>query len=134
MSFHVTVIAITAFYMIAVGVIASFVRRSSNTASGYTEGGRQFPAALIGFLMVSEFIGTAVSVGTAQLSFTKGISAAWNVFALALGFLLFGLVLARKYKQLGLNTISGVLASRYGDNTRIAASVLTIFFFDMFSF
>ena len=67
MSFRVTVFAITAFYIVAVGAIANFVRRSSNTASGYTEGGRQFPAALIGFLMVSEFIGTAVSVGTAQL-------------------------------------------------------------------
>src|SRR3546814_10492155 len=51
---------------------------------------------------------------------------AWNVFALALGFVLLGLILARKYKELGLNTISGVLASRYGQNTRIAASVLTI--------
>src|SRR3546814_7177150 len=51
---------------------------------------------------------------------------AWNVFALALGVFLLGLILARKYKELGLNTISGVLASRYGHNTRIAASVLTI--------
>src|SRR3546814_9178628 len=76
--------------------------------------------------MLSEFIGTAVSVGTAQLGYSKGISAAWNVFALALGFVLLGLILARKYKELGLNTISGVLASRYGQNTRIAASVLKI--------
>src|SRR3546814_8033461 len=44
----------------------------------------------------------------------------------SLGFVLLGLILARKYKELGLNTISGVLASRYGQNTRIAASVLTI--------
>src|SRR3546814_17903169 len=67
-----------------------------------------------------------MSVCTAQLDVSKVISAAWNVFALALGFFLLGLILARKYKELGLNTISGVLASRYGQNTRIAASVLTI--------
>src|SRR3546814_853100 len=126
MSFQVSTIGITLIYMAAVGLIAAYVRRSAITAAGYTEGGRQFPAIIIGFLMVSEFIGTAVSVGTAQLGYSKGISAAWNVFALALGFVLLGLILARKYKELGLNTISGVLASRYGQNTRIAASVLTI--------
>ncbi|MGV6477390.1 sodium:solute symporter family protein, partial [Azotobacter vinelandii] len=35
--------------------------------------------------------------------------------------------LARKYKELGDNTISGVLASNYGERTRIATSLITIF-------
>src|SRR3546814_5962926 len=65
MSFQVSTIGITLIYMAAVGLIAVYVRRSAITAAGYTEGGRQFPAIIIGFLMVSEFIGTPVSVGTA---------------------------------------------------------------------
>src|SRR3546814_17487400 len=117
MSFQVSTIGITLIYMAAVGLIAAYVRRSAITAAGYTEGGRQFPAIIIGFLMVSEFIGTAVCVGTVQLGYSKGISAAWNVFALALGFVLLGLILARTYKEIGLNPISGVLAYRYGQNT-----------------
>ena len=127
MSGQYTVVAITLAYMVCVGFVTLWVRRASNTARGFTEGGRQFPAVLIGFLVASEFIGTGVSVGTSQAGYNQGISAAWNVFALAIGFVLFGIFLAAKYKELGLNTISGVLASRYGEPTRIAASVMTVF-------
>lgn len=120
------VLAITVGYLTVLGLVSFWVRRSSKTAQGYTEGGRQFPAMVIGFLMVSEFIGTAVSVGTAQLGYTVGISAAWNLFALAAGFILFAFILAGKYKELGINTISGVLAACYGERTRFAASCITI--------
>lgn len=125
MSTDAVPVAITIGYMAAVGLISLAIRRSAASAAGFTEGGR-FPAVLVGVLMVSEFIGTAVSVGTAQLGYVSGISAAWNVAALAVGFALFGIVLARKYRQLGINTISGVLASRYGEPTRIASSFITI--------
>lgn len=103
------------------------VRRHSRSANNYTTGGGHFPAFLIGFLVLSEFIGTAVSIGTAQTGFKTGISAAWNLFALALGFVLFAWLLARKYKELGDNTISGVLARNYGQKTRFATSIITIF-------
>lgn len=85
-----------------------------------------FPAAVIGFLMASEFIGTTVSVGTAQKAFESGISAAWNIVALGVGFVLFSVLLARKYRELGELTISGALAQRYGDGVRVATSVVMI--------
>jgi SSS family solute:Na+ symporter len=122
-----TVILIeTAMYLLVLGLVSLAVRRHSRTTKGFTDGGRMFPASLIGFLMVSEFIGTAVSVGTAQTGYVTGISAAWNVFALATGFALFAVFMARKYKELGINTISGVLAATYGEPTRLTASLVTI--------
>lgn len=121
------VLSITAFYMLSLALISFGVRRHSRSANNYTTGGGHFPAFLIGFLMLSEFIGTAVSIGTAQTGFKTGISAAWNLFALALGFVLFAWLLARKYKDLGDNTISGVLSRNYGQKTRFATSIITIF-------
>lgn len=121
------VLSITGLYLVVLGLISLLVRRHSRSANSYTDGGGHFPAVLIAFLMLSEFIGTAVSIGTAQTGFQVGVSAAWNLFALASGFILFAWLLARKYKELGNNTISGVLAHNYGENTRIATSIVTIF-------
>ena len=118
---------VTGIYVVGLAAISLWVRRHARSSGAYTDGGGHFSAALIGFLMLSEFIGTAVSIGTAQTGYQIGISASWNLFALALGFVLFAWLMARRYKQLGLNTISGVLASNYGERTRIATSVITIF-------
>jgi SSS family solute:Na+ symporter len=97
---------------------------TSSRTEGFTNGGRSFPAYLIGFLLMSEFIGTSATLGTAQKAYEVGISAAWNVVALAIGFVLFGLFIAKRFRALGQNTISGALAHTYGDKVRVATSLL----------
>ncbi|WP_297833114.1 sodium:solute symporter family protein, partial [Pseudomonas sp.] len=67
-----------------------------------------------------------VSIGTAQKGFESGISAAWNLVALSMGFLLLALVLVKKYRETGLTTISAILAQNYGESVRYAASILSI--------
>lgn len=118
------VLVMVAGYMALLAAISYVVRRSSKTSEGFTNGGRSFPAFLIGFLLMSEFIGTSATIGTAQSAYEVGISAAWNVVALAIGFVLFGLFIAKRFRKLGHNTISGALAHTYGDGTRLATSVL----------
>jgi SSS family solute:Na+ symporter len=113
-------------YMIVLGTMSFVVRRSSRTSEGFASGGRVFPAALIGFLLMSEFIGTSATLGTAQEAYSVGISAAWNVIALAIGFVLFSLFVAKRYKALGENTISGALARTYGEGVRTATSLIMI--------
>ncbi|AIQ91396.1 Sodium/solute symporter [Methylobacterium oryzae CBMB20] len=76
---------------------------------------------------MSEFIGTATSVGTTQTAYRVGVSAAWNVLALAVGFVLYAILLAPRFKELGENTISGALAKAYGRPTKLATSVIMIF-------
>lgn len=118
--------AVTVAYFAVMSFITYRVRRHANSSSGMTGGGRNFPAYMIGALMLSEFIGSSVSIGTAQMGFELGISAAWNLVALATGFVLLAQVLVKKYKQTGQTTISAILAQTYGEPVRYAASVLTI--------
>jgi SSS family solute:Na+ symporter len=113
-------------YFALMSWITYSVRKHANSSEGMTAGGRNFPAYLIGALMLSEFIGSSVSIGTAQKGYEIGISAAWNLVALSLGFLLLAIVLVKKFKESGQTTISGILASAYGEPVRYAASVLTI--------
>jgi len=118
--------AVTIGYFALMSAITYRVRKHANSSEGMTAGGRNFPAYLIGALLLSEFIGASVSIGTAQKGFELGISAAWNLVALSLGFLLLAFVLVKKYKESGQSTISGILAQAYGEPVRYAASVLTI--------
>jgi len=120
------IVATTVAYFAIMSYITYHVRKHADSSEGMTSGGRNFPAYLIGALLLSEFIGASVSIGTAQKGFELGISAAWNLVALSLGFLLLGIILVRKYKESGQSTISGILAATYGEPVRYAASILTI--------
>jgi SSS family solute:Na+ symporter len=118
------VLLMVAGYMALLAVISVVARRSSRTSEGFASGARVFPAVLIGFLLMSEFIGTSATLGTAQKAYTAGISAAWNVVALAVGFVLFSLLLAKRFKARGENTISAALERTYGEGVRTATSVI----------
>lgn len=118
-------------YLAALSLISVWSLRHSRNAGSYTSGtshgSQAIPAALIGLLLMSEFIGTTASVGTAQYAYQYGVSAGWNVAVLGIGFLVFSFLLARKYKELGENTISAVLARTYGPKVKIATSIIMIF-------
>jgi solute:Na+ symporter, SSS family len=123
-------LAIVVAYMGALGLLTSIVQRSVTTTTSFTSGtssGAGIPALLVGLMLMSEFIGTSASVGTAQEAYVFGISAAWNIIALGAGFLFYGYFLAGKYKASAHNTISGVFAEVYGPSTKIATSLVMIF-------
>ncbi len=123
-------LAIVVGYMVSLGVLTSVVQRSVTTTATFTSGTSGHsgvPAVLVGLMLMSEFIGTSASVGTAQEAYIFGISAAWNIIALSAGFLFYAYFLAGKYKQSGHNTISAVFAGVYGQETKIATSLVMIF-------
>jgi solute:Na+ symporter, SSS family len=122
-------LAIVIAYMAGIGLLTSIVQRSVTNTTTFTSGttGSGVPAVLVGLMLMSEFIGTSASVGTAQEAYVSGISAAWNIISLGAGFLFYAYFLAGKYKNSGHNTISGVFADAYGPSTKIATSLVMIF-------
>lgn len=113
-------------YIIVIAAVSFIARKAGATSEGFVRGGRVFPAAVIGLFMASEVVGTTASIGTAQGAFTYGISAAWNLGALGIGFIVFAVLFARRFKQLDEVTISGALERGYGVGVRRAASVIMI--------
>jgi len=123
-------LAIVVGYMASLGLLTTVVQRSVTTTTTFTSGtsGHSgIPAVLVGLMLMSEFIGTSASVGTAQEAYRFGISASWNIIALGAGFLFYAYFLAGKYKESGHNTISAVFADVYGPQTKIATSLVMIF-------
>ena len=123
-------LAIVVGYMVGLGLLTTVVQRSVTTTTTFTSGTSGHsgvPAVLVGLMLMSEFIGTSASVGTAQEAYRFGISASWNIIALGAGFLFYAYFLAGKYKESGHNTISAVFADVYGPQTKIATSLVMIF-------
>ena len=58
--------AVVVAYFALMSYITYSVRKHANSSEGMTAGGRKYPAYLIGALLLSEFIGSSVSIGTAQ--------------------------------------------------------------------
>jgi SSS family solute:Na+ symporter len=123
-------LAIVMGYMASLGLLTSVIQRSVNTTTTFTSGTSGHsgvPAVLVGLMLMSEFIGTSASVGTAQEAYRFGISASWNIIALGAGFLFYAYFIAGKYKASGHNTISAVFADVYGPPTKIATSLVMMF-------
>src|SRR5689334_2000342 len=75
-------LAIVVGYMASLGLLTTIVQRSVKTTRTFTSGTSGHsgvPAILVGLMLMSEFIGTSASVGTAQEAYKFGISASWNI-------------------------------------------------------
>ncbi|MFH6787291.1 MULTISPECIES: hypothetical protein [Methylobacterium] len=70
------VLSLTMACLAAMGLISVVARRHAGSAGSFTLGGARYPAILIGFLLMSEFIGTVASVGTTQTAVKVGLTAA----------------------------------------------------------
>lgn len=122
-----TVIIVT-MVVLYIALTAWLTARSrSRNSSEFMVGARNLPTVVVGVLMVSEFVGAKSTIGTAQAAFESGMAASWAVLSAAVGFPLFGIILARKLYNSGEYTISGAIFQRYGRSTQLIVSFIMIY-------
>ncbi|KVE85587.1 sodium:solute symporter family protein [Burkholderia cepacia] len=120
-----TIIGIVVVYIVITSLIS--IRLRSRNSEQFMVAGRSMPALVVAILLMSEFIGAKSTVGTSQEAFSAGIAASWSVLAAAIGFLLFGLFMAKRLYASGEFTISGFIAQRYGHGAKLAVSAIMIY-------
>lgn len=123
----VVTLGISILYILITTGIGLYTKKFSKNADHFMTAGRSFGPFVVGVLLMSEFIGTGSTIGTAQTAFSKGISASWNLITLALAFVLFAYTLARKFHERGEYTISGAIAKSYGRGAQLVTSVIMIY-------
>lgn len=123
----IIIFGITTAYVVFCTLYGSWsIRRTKDTGS-FMNTKNQLGPLMVGFLLMSEVIGAASTLGTSQAAFSKGISASWNVLSLGLGYFLYSKLMAARYQSLGVYTISGALASAYGKGMRTVVSLTMIY-------
>lgn len=103
------------------------IRLRSKDSAQFMTAARSLPAVVVGILLMSEFIGSKSTVGTAETSFQYGMGAAWAVVGSAIGYFLYGLFMAKKLYGSGQITISGAIAQKYGKSTKYIVSIIMMY-------
>jgi solute:Na+ symporter, SSS family len=119
------IVAMVVVYIVVTAWIS--IRLRSRTTEQFMVAGRSTPAVVIAILLMSEYIGAKSTIGTSQEAFNVGISAAWSVLSASVGFVLFGLLMAKRLYRSGEFTISGFIAQKYGKSARLVVSAIMIY-------
>ncbi|MEX3973803.1 sodium:solute symporter family protein [Paraburkholderia caribensis] len=119
------IIGMVVAYIVITSLLS--IRLRSKNSEQFMVAGRSMPAVVVAILLMSEFIGAKSTVGTSQEAFTAGMAASWSVIAAAIGFLFFGLFMAKRLYASGEFTISGFIAKKYGHGAKLAVSAIMIY-------
>ena len=119
------IIAMVVVYIVVTSVAS--IRLRSRTSEQFMVAGRSMPAVVVAVLLMSEYIGAKSTIGTSQEAFSVGIAASWSVISAAIGFLLFGLFMAKRLYASGQFTISGFIAEKYGNSAKLVVSAIMIY-------
>lgn len=127
LSFRSTLIilGVVVAYILMTGYLS--VRWSGKSNSDFMTGSKNLPTFVIAVLMMSEFIGAITTVGAAQTAFSSGVAAFWSIFAAVIGFIIYGLVFAKKLYRSGGFTISSAIENKYGHSTTYIVSIIMIY-------
>jgi SSS family solute:Na+ symporter len=107
-------------------------RKAQANSGGYFVGGRQFSPLLVAFCITGLFSGSTF-IAVLELSYLKGISAAWYGVAETFQVLLIAVFLVAPFRERSLVTISGLIGDHYGRAARAVAGAITAFAFPMWS-
>ncbi|PMS33334.1 SSS family solute:Na+ symporter [Trinickia symbiotica] len=119
------IVAMVVVYIVVTAWIS--IRLRSKTTEQFMVAGRSAPAVVIAILLMSEYIGAKSTIGTSQEAFNAGIAASWSVISASIGFVLFGLFMAKRLYKSGEFTISGFIAQKYGKTAKLVVSAIMIY-------
>jgi SSS family solute:Na+ symporter len=127
MAHSIGILIVVALYVAATTMVGSWSAKYTKDTSSFMSAKNLMGPVVVGILLMSEFIATGSTLGTAETAYTKGFSSSWNVISLGIAFILYGFFMAPKFQASGAYTISGALAKRYGDGTRMVVSIIMVY-------
>ena len=118
-------------YFCALLFIGYHANKKHKNAEDYYVGGRKLGSISLMALWLSSWVGGASIMGSAEKSFSMGISFMWYPLSMFFGCVIFGLTFAAPVKRLGDRynhiTYPNLIEQRYDSRTRIVCTITTIF-------
>ncbi|MBQ2975787.1 MAG: sodium:solute symporter family protein, partial [Phascolarctobacterium sp.] len=116
-------LVILLLYMVALFGISWYAKkRSEGSNENFVLAGRKMSAPLIAVTIIGLAVGGASTIGVSEHAFRVGLSAGWYTIAWALGAIVMGLFMAKKYREQNITTISELI-ERHHDNKAVVLGV-----------
>lgn len=107
-------------YIVALFAISWWAKkRSEGTTENYALAGRRLSAPLIAVSIIGLAVGGASTIGVSEHAFRVGLSAGWYTIAWAIGAIVMGFLMAKKYREQNITTISELIEMHHGKNAVI---------------
>lgn len=130
-------IGILVVYLALMVGLGFYAKHRRQNVEDYFVAGRRMGPMTIACLWVAAWIGGASVVGTSARVYEFGITGVWYILAIAIGCLLFGLLVARRVKALGDRhrhlTYPDVIEQHYDNRTRAVATITTVLAYTAYS-
>lgn len=97
-------------YIVALFAISWYAKkRSEGNNENFALAGRRLSAPLICVTIIGLAVGGASTIGVSEHAFRVGLSAGWYTIAWALGAIVMGLFMAKKYREQNITTITELI-------------------------
>lgn len=101
-------------YIILLFIISIYAKkRSTGNSENYTLAGRKLSAPLVAVSIVGLAVGGASTIGVSEHAFRVGLSAGWYTVTWGLGAIVMGVILAKKYQQANITTITELIEKNH---------------------
>jgi SSS family solute:Na+ symporter len=116
-------LVIAAYFAVLIGAGYWGLRRARNAEDFLVAGRSLGPLWYLGTLS-AVVLGGASTIGGVSLGYQYGISGMWLVFMLGLGIIALAILLSTRLANLGVYTVSEMLAIRYGRSSRLISAIV----------
>lgn len=121
MSIQLLIIALYIAALFGISIWAK--KRSEGSNENYALAGRKLTMPLIVVSIVGLAVGGASTIGVSEHAFRVGLSAGWYTIAWGVGAIVMGLLLAKKYRDQNITTVSELI-ERHHDQKAIVLGVI----------
>lgn len=131
MNLQLLIISVYFFGLIIIGYVT---KRFSKTSTDFLIAGRNLGLVLCTVTILGEWLGGMSTVGTAERAYTHGFFPMWYNLSTATGMVLFGFLLARRYRESNMHTVGEMLEKLFDRRVRVITSLCFVVAFIILSY
>jgi SSS family solute:Na+ symporter len=121
-------------YFLILIIIGFVTKKFSKTSTDFLIAGRNLGLVLCTVTVLGEWLGGMSTVGTAEKAYTHGFFPMWYNISTATGMVLFGYLLAKRYRESNLHTVGEMLEKLFDRRVRIITSLCFVVAFIILSY
>jgi SSS family solute:Na+ symporter len=133
---HLTQLLVIVGYFVLLAVVGKIVKKyaAKDSSADFLIAGRNMGLILVTVTVVGEWLGGMSTIGTSEKAFNSGFFPLWYNVSTAVGMFLFGLTIAKVYRENNVHTVGEMLEKLYSKKVRIVASLAFVVAFVILSY